>query len=107
MSSETLFKPWPVYLPWEAFMTLLVCLSLDFFEILAPALMAPVVGDILDFAGFVFCVIFFRWPGFLSLLELIPGLDALPNFTITWLVWYLFRRRSMRTEIESELERWR
>lgn len=107
LSLRTLSKPWLVGLSWEELTTLVVCLGLDFVELIAPVLMVPLVGDILDFAGVVFCVAFFHRLGFISLLELIPGLDALPNFTVTWLVWYLFKRRRDRMKMEVELERWR
>lgn len=84
-----------------------VCLALDFFEYLLPPLMIPLVGDFIDLAGALFCVIFFGWFGVISLLELVPGLDALPVFTVTWLIWYVFRRRRARMRIEHELDRWR
>ncbi len=94
-------------LAWEAFTTLMLCLGLDFIEFLVPPLMAPVIGDILDLVGVVFCVFFFRVPGFITLLELIPGVDVLPIFTVAWLVWYLTKKRRDRALIEEQLERWR
>ena len=107
LSVKSLSAPWLIRLWWEELSTLVVCLILDFVEYLIPPLMAPLVGDLIDLAGIVFCVIFFRRLGFISILELIPGLDALPLFTITWLVWYVFKRRSAKIRIEEELERWR
>ena len=86
---------------------LAVCLLLDFIEYLIPPLLAPMVGDILDFVGLVFAVLAFSWLGFITLLELIPGFDVLPSFTITWFTWYLMRERRLEAELERELERWR
>lgn len=103
----------PISLPrlkgqaWETFTTLMLCLSLDFIEFLVPPLMAPLVGDMLDLAGVVFCVFLLRLPGFITLLELIPGVDVLPIFTVAWLVWYLTKKRRDRARMEHELERWR
>jgi len=107
LSMKTLSKPPLVDLTWEELWGLVVCLGLDLFEYLLPAVAAPLVRGLLDLAGAVFCVVFFRWVGFLSLLELIPGLDVLPLFTVTWLVWYLLNRRGDRLGIQYELERWR
>ncbi|MFQ6053110.1 MAG: hypothetical protein ACE5OO_02625 [Candidatus Bathyarchaeia archaeon] len=107
LSLRTLSKPWLVDLSWEELTTLIVCLGLDFIEYIFPALMTPLLGDLLDLAGIVFCGIYFRWIGAVALLELIPGLDVLPNFTITWLVWYVFKRWRAKARLESELERWR
>lgn len=86
---------------------LAVCLLLDFIEYLIPPLLAPMVGDILDFVGLVFAVLAFSWLGFITLLELIPGFDVLPSFTITWFTWYLMRERRLEAELERELERWK
>ncbi len=86
---------------------LAICLTLDFIEYLIPPLLTPIVGDILDFAGLVFAVLAFSWLGFITLLELVPGFDALPTFTITWFTWYLLRERQLEAELEKELERWR
>jgi hypothetical protein len=99
--------PWLVRLWGKEIATLFVCLLLDFIEYLFPPLMAPVIGDPLDFAGTVLSVAFFGWIGFISLLELIPGIDAIPVFTITWLIWYIFKKRTDMKRIENELERWR
>lgn len=107
LSLKYLSTPWLIRLWWQELATLVVCLSLDFLEYLIPPLMAPFVGDILDFAGVVFCVLFFGWIGSISLLELIPGLDVIPIFIITWLVWFIFKRWSTRMRMEYELERWR
>lgn len=104
---KTLSAPWLIRLNWDELMTLIICVSLDLVEYLVPMLMAPFAGDILDFAGVVFCVIYFGWLGFLAILELIPGLDTLPSFTITWLFWYILKRRNARLRLEEELEQWR
>jgi hypothetical protein len=76
-------------------------------EYALPVLMVPVMGDVFDIAGITFCVYFFSWIGFISLAELIPGLDFLPNFTFTWLIWYLMKRKKDQLRILEELERWR
>jgi len=98
---------WSISLWFDEIIMLIVCLSLDFFEIIFPPLMVPLIGDILDFTGVVFCVTIFGWIGFPSLLELIPGLDVLPIFTATWLMWYVIQRRDAKTRMERQLERWR
>ena len=67
----------------------------------------PVYGDILDFAGIVFCVLFFNWIGGITLLELIPGLDIVPIYSITWLTWYLNTSRARRQKLMSQLDQWR
>ncbi len=107
LSVKTLSAPWLVRLNWDELISLLVCVSLDLLEFVFPPLLVPLVGDILDFAGIVFCVYFFNWVGLVALFELLPGLDILPNFTITWLVWYILKRRSSQSRMEEELERWR
>jgi hypothetical protein len=56
-------------------------------------LLFPLVGDFLDVVGIIMCFALFRWIGLISLLELVPGLDVLPIYIITWLVWYLVKRR--------------
>ncbi|MCK4318387.1 hypothetical protein KAV46_06340 [Candidatus Bathyarchaeota archaeon] len=87
-------------------MTLLVCLCLDLLEFVAPILLTPVLGDILDLAGFLFCAVYFNVVGAISLLELVPGLDVVPIFSLTWLTWYLLRRRRMRKQVEEQLGEW-
>jgi hypothetical protein len=49
--------------------------------------------------GIVASLIMFRWVGFISLVELVPGADIFPIFIITWLVWYFARktRKKRRT----------
>lgn len=106
-SVKSLSAPWLIRLWWEEIATLIVCVGLDFVEYLFPPLLTPLLGDIFDLAGVVFCVFFFRWLGFISILELIPGIDVLPLFTATWLIWYLIKRRGDRSRMEYELERWR
>jgi len=107
LSVKTLSAPWLIRLNWDELTTLLVCVSLDLLEYTLPMLMLPLVGDVVDFIGVLFCVFYFSWVGFLSLFELLPGLDVLPCFTATWLVWYLRRRRNAQLKIEEELEKWR
>jgi Flp pilus assembly protein TadB len=107
LSVKTLSAPWLIRLNWDELTTLLVCVSLDLLEYTLPMLMMPLAGDVVDFIGVLFCVFYFSWVGFLSLFELLPGLDVLPCFTTTWLVWYLRRRRNAQLKIEEELEKWR
>ncbi len=107
MKSKAISAPWPLRVTWEELFTLLICLSLDLMDYALPVLMIPLYGDFLDFAGFAFCVIYFSWIGGVALLELIPGLDVVPFFTLTWLLWYGIRRRSIRQKMETELEKWR
>lgn len=106
MESETISAPWILKISWEELMTLLVCLCLDLLEFVAPILLTPVLGDMLDLAGFLFCAVYFNVVGAISLLELVPGLDVVPIFSLTWLTWYLLRRRRMRKRVEEQLGEW-
>jgi hypothetical protein len=73
--------------------SLILCVVLDISEYIAAVLIMPVVGDMLDVAGIIACLVIFRWIGFMSLFELVPGADILPIFIITWLVWYFLRKQ--------------
>jgi len=106
LESETISAPWILKISWEELMTLLVCLCLDLLEFVAPILLTPVLGDMLDLAGFLFCAVYFNVVGAISLLELVPGLDVVPIFSLTWLTWYLLRRRRMRKRVEEQLGEW-
>ncbi|RLI17160.1 hypothetical protein DRO49_04030 [Candidatus Bathyarchaeota archaeon] len=86
---------------------LALSLLLDSLDYLIPTLSIPRVGDIVDLLGLVFAVLAFSWLGFITLLELIPGFDVIPSFTITWFTWYILRERRLEAELEAELERWR
>lgn len=99
--------PWEHKLTWEEMSTLAVCLSLDLLEYLIPFMMTPIYGDIIDFTGIVFVFIFFNYYGALSILELIPGFDILPLFTLSWLTWYLQSSSLKKKQIQDELESWR
>jgi len=66
---------------------------LDISEYMFAVLLLPVVGDLLDVIGIVSCFAMFRLIGIISLFELVPGADILPIFIITWLVWYLVKKR--------------
>ncbi|MDP7443318.1 MAG: hypothetical protein QGI87_03060, partial [Candidatus Bathyarchaeota archaeon] len=87
--------------------TLVVCVSLDLIEYIFPLLMMPVAGDPIDIVGITFSVFFFRWIGAITFLELIPGLDVLPIFTFSWLIWYVFKRKREGQRQEAELDSWR
>lgn len=106
MEAETVSAPWVLRVSWEELTTLTVCLCLDLIELVAPMLLTPTLGDILDLAGFLFCAIYFNVIGAISLLELVPGLDVVPFFSITWLTWYLHRRRKLRHQVEEQLGEW-
>lgn len=106
METETVSAPWILSLSWEELTTLIVCLSLDILEFIAPMLLTPVLGDILDLAGFLFCAVYFNVIGAISLLELVPGLDVVPFFSLTWLTWYLHRRRKLRQRVDEHLGEW-
>jgi len=105
--SKNLTVLWLLRITWEELITLILCLFLDVFEYFLPLLLSPIYGDLWDFVGFVFCVIYFGITGVISLLELFPGLDVIPIFTITWLIWFFYRRYKMRRELDSKLEKWR
>ena len=106
METETVSAPWILKITWEELTTLSVCLCLDLLEFVAPMLLTPVLGDILDLAGFLFCAVYFNVVGAISLLELVPGLDVVPFFSLTWLTWYLLRRRRLRQRLEEQLGEW-
>ena len=99
--------PWEQLLTWEEMMTLAVCLSIDFLEYLIPLMMTPIIGDMVDLVGIVFTLIYFSWYGALPMLELIPGFDILPLYTITWITWYLQSSRVKKKQLKEELDSWR
>jgi len=105
--SKNLTALWLLRITWEELVTLIVCLLLDISEYFIPLLLSPIYGDLWDFAGFVFCVIYLGIIGAISLLELIPGFDVMPIFTLTWLIWFFIRRYKIRRELESDLAEWR
>lgn len=84
---------------WDEIVFLTLCIVLDVTEYMVAILLLPMVGDFLDIVGIITCLAMFRWAGILSLLELVPGADILPIFIITWLAWYLLKKR---TEIEEQ-----
>ncbi|MHA2408506.1 MAG: hypothetical protein ACXACA_09095 [Candidatus Ranarchaeia archaeon] len=81
------------YISYGEFTRLIVCLTLDVVEYLLPYLLTPFVGDIFDIVGLVTCLYMFKWIGLFSLLELVVGFDPLPINILTWLIWFLNRRR--------------
>jgi hypothetical protein len=72
--------------------SLAICIMLDIIEYAAAVLTMPMIGDVFDVIGILFCVFMFRWIGLVSLMELLPGADVFPIYIITWLVWYLLRK---------------
>ena len=77
--------------------SLVFCVILDVIEYAAAVLTMPVVGDLFDVVGILFCFVIFRWIGLVSLVELVPGADVFPVFIITWLVWYFFKKQKIAT----------
>ena len=69
MEAETVSAPWILSVSWEELTTLTVCLFLDVLEFVAPVMLTPLLGDILDLAGFLFCAVYFNVVGAISLLE--------------------------------------
>lgn len=106
MEIRTVSAPWILKMSWEEIATLLVCLTLDLIEFISPLFLTPLLGDVLDFMGFLFCVLCYNYLGALTLLELVPGLDIVPFFTVTWVIWYFLRRRRLKKKLDQELERW-
>jgi hypothetical protein len=72
-----------------------VCIILDISEYIVALLLLPVFGDILDLAGIFASFLMFKWIGFVAILELVPGADILPIFIITWILWYLTKKRRL------------
>ena len=70
-------------------------------------LMAPFSGDVLDLIGVAVIVYLFGVTGFVALFELIPGVDIIPTFTVTWLLWYSFKRRKAQIKMDEKLEEWK
>lgn len=77
---------------------LIVCVVLDVSEYVVTILLLSVVGDFLDIVGVIACLVMFRWVGVLSVLELVPGVDIIPVFIITWLIWYLLKKVKKRNQ---------
>jgi hypothetical protein len=106
MELKTIETPWSS-ITWEDMATLAICLALDLLDYIVPFMATPVYGDILDFTGIVFCMLFFNWVGVVTFLEIIPGTDIIPIFSITWLSWYIIISRVRRKKLEQELEQWK
>ncbi|MBS7652038.1 MAG: hypothetical protein QXD04_06310 [Candidatus Bathyarchaeia archaeon] len=104
---RTISEPWLVRLSWEELATLIFCLMMDFVEYLYPIFLTPLLGDLLDLLGIASSFILFGWLGLITMLEVIPGFDILPLFTITWLCWYVSKKRKEKISIEEQLEKWR
>ena len=107
METRTIQTPWTSHFTWEDISTLAVCLALDLLDMLVPFMATPLYGDILDFSGITFCVLFFNWIGAITILEIIPGLDIIPIYTISWLTWYLNTSRKQKKKLMEELEQWK
>jgi len=107
METRTIQTPWVKLFTWEDLSTLTVCLALDLLDLIVPFMSTPIYGDILDFSGIAFCVLFFNWIGAITILEIIPGLDVVPLYTISWLTWYLNTSRNKQKRLMAELENWK
>ena len=72
-----------------------VCIFLDVSEYVLAILLLPLFGDFLDVAGIFVSFLMFGWVGLVALVELVPGADILPIFIITWIIWYLTKKRRL------------
>ena len=99
--------PWLLRQYWDEVFTLVICASLDIVEYVFPPLMMPIAGDPVDLIGITLSIIFFRWIGIITFLELVPGLDTLPIFTFAWLLWYYAKRRREGKIHNAKLDEWR
>jgi hypothetical protein len=106
MESEVVSAPWLLRISWDELMTLIICLTLDILDYVFPLSLTPLYGNIIDFIGLIFTAIYFKWIGSITLFELIPGFDVFPFFTVSWVVWYTFRRRKLNKRLNKELEQW-
>ena len=70
-----------------------ICIILDISEYIVAILLLPLIGDLLDLIGIISSFVMFRWIGLVSIIELLPGADILPIFIITWIIWYLTKKR--------------
>ena len=77
--------------------SLVFCIILDVIEYMTAILTIPVIGDLFDVVGILFCFVIFRWIGLVSLVEFVPGADVFPVFIITWLLWYFLRKQKIAT----------
>ena len=98
------FKSFPRYFVFaeDELLFLIVCIVLDVSEYIVTILLLPWVGDFLDIVGIIACLVMFRWFGIISLFELLPGADILPIFIITWLIWYLLKKRRKKEWLQKK-----
>lgn len=76
-----------------------ICILLDISEYMFAILLLPLFGDFLDLAGIFGSILMFQWIGVFSIIELIPGADILPIFIITWILWYITKKRAIPIKI--------
>jgi len=76
-----------------------ICVLLDVSEYIVAILLLPLFGDFLDLAGIFASVLMFGWVGFISIIELVPGADILPIFILTWIIWYITKKRATPIKI--------
>ena len=75
--------------------SLAICVFFDVVEYAAVVLTLPLIGDLFDIIGIVFCLLIFRGFGIVSFVELLPGVDVFPIFIITWLFWYFLKKQKV------------
>ena len=107
LAQKSFSAVWFLRLSWDELLYLLLCIGIDLIDYIFPIFMTPLVGDVFDLTGVVFSVLFIGKLGFLTLPELIPGLDVLPVFSTTWLIWYSRKRRKTLKRTAEELDKWR
>ncbi|MEJ2242462.1 MAG: hypothetical protein P8Y18_10025 [Candidatus Bathyarchaeota archaeon] len=83
-------------------LSLVFCVMLDITEYVSAVLTMPLIGDVFDIVGIIFCIFIFRWIGLLSLVELLPGADIFPIYIITWLIWY-FMKKTKKQSIDIQI----
>ena len=107
MDSESEFRqPKYIMLTDDELVKLIICAAFDILEYAFPILLGPLIGDILDVAGFWAGIIMFGWIGCLAILEFVPFADYFPIFVIVWIVWYVRKKRREAREREKVLKKW-
>jgi hypothetical protein len=108
LEKEKVYKP-QKYLSFtfRELILLFFCIILDVIEYLVKPLLAPIIGDLLDLIGITVSIFMFGWIGALSMLELVPGLDILPIYSITWITWYYMKKDREKKEREKFQKKWK
>ena len=90
----------------EELIRLVICVTFDLVEFAFPILLGPFIGDILDILGIWVGILMFGWIGCLSILELVPYADYFPVFFLTWVIWYIRRKRKEKLELDRLQKEW-